>query len=278
MDSSDHQGIEVAVGSDVDISGLLYNFDSSKPWQYFRQGKPLASSVEKGRRKLTSSEKFKKVYLPKKGRANRRKNGAFGDLDRLNLTCCDGGCLLRKGLHNVRRIIRQRRNMLYEQKYNEQNYILSKLMEVKFTHTGKRKIDYNIPLLGKVCKTAFLKVYGISKHKIQCLLKKINFEGPSIEPDQRGKVTPRKLLPAAKKAVIDFILSYEASESHYRRSRSGSKIYFEANISMRQMWSNFIREHPHLKTTSLKRKNKKGTLSFSAFRHRVEWPDIITYS
>ena len=65
--------------------------DSSKPWQYFRQGKPLASLAEKGRGKLTSSEKFKKVYLQKKVRANRRKNAAFGDLDHLNLMCFDGG-------------------------------------------------------------------------------------------------------------------------------------------------------------------------------------------
>ena len=178
--------------SGVDVNRLLYVFDSSNPWQYFRQGKPLASSVEKGRRTLTSRSKLKRVYVPKTIRVNRRKNAAF-ELHYLNLTCCDNGCLLRHGLRDIKRIIRRQRNLLYDKQYNEQNYFLSKLLEEKITPTGKRKITYRAPLLGEVCKNAFLKVYGISKHKIECLLKKMNFEGPLIEPDpeesqnERGK-------------------------------------------------------------------------------------------
>ena len=122
--------------SGVDVKRLLYIFDSSNPWQYFRQGKPLASSVEKGRRTLSSRSKLKKVYVPKANRVNRRKNAAFG-LHNLNLTCCDNGCLLRHGLCNIKRIIRQQRDLLYKKQYNEQNYLLSKLVEVKITQTGK---------------------------------------------------------------------------------------------------------------------------------------------
>ena len=120
--------------------------------------------------------------------------------------------------------------------------------------------------LGKLCKTAFRKVYGISK-KLEVLLKKIDQDGLLTEPDRRGQKTPRKLLPEAKDAVVDFILSYEATESHYRRARSGCKKYFDSNISMRQMWSQFVREHPHLMTTSLKNKNKGPVISFSTFRN-----------
>ena len=264
--------------SGVDVNRLLYIFDSSNPWQYFRQGKPLASSVEKGRRTLSSRSKFKKVYVPKTNRVNRRKNAAFG-LHNLNLTCCDNGCLLRHGLCNIKRIIRQQRDLLYKKQYNEQNYLLSKLVEVKITQTGKRKITYKSPSLGEVCKTAFLKVYGISKHKIECLLKKMSPEGPFIEPDRRGKTTPRRLLPETKQTVIDFILSHDASESHHRRSRSGSKKYFESNESLRKMWSEYIREHPDVKTTRLKRKNKGPVISFSTFRNifNTELKDVLSF-
>ena len=81
----------------------------------------------------------------------------------------------------------------------------------------------------RVCKTAFRKVYGISKSKIEVFLKKIDQDGP----EKRGQKTPRKLLPEARDAVIDFILSYDATESHYRRARNGCKKYFDSNISMR---------------------------------------------
>ena len=186
-------------------------------------------------------------------------------MDQLEFTCCDSGCLLKQGLYHIKGIARQQRNLLYQKPYNEQNYLLSKLMDLKLTFRGVRKILYHIPSLGKVCETAFRKVYGISKSKIEILLKKIDLEGLSIEPDRRGRKTPRKLLPEARNAVINFILSYEATESHYRRARSGCKRYFDSNISMCQMWSEFVREHPHLKTTSLIKRNNGLVISFSTF-------------
>lgn len=96
--------------------------------------------------------------------------------------------------------------MIYQRRYNEQNYLFSKLMEVKVTFRGIWKVSYHVPSLGKVCKTAFRKVYSISKSKIQALLKKIDLEWPSVEPDRSAK-TLRKLLPTARNAAIDFILS-----------------------------------------------------------------------
>ena len=278
MESSAQQETEMNL-SGVDVNRLLYIFDSSNPWQYFRKGNPLASSVEKGRRTLSCRSKLKKVYVAKTFRVNRRKNAAFRQLHDLNLTCCDNGCLLRHGLRNIKRIIRRQRNLLYEKQYNEQNYFLAKLLEVKITPMGRRKITYKAPSLGEVCKTAFLKVYGISKHKIECLLRKMSFEGPLIEPDRRGQTSPRRLLPETKNTVIDFILSYDASESHYGRSRSGSKKYFDAHESMRKMWSEYIREHPNVKTTRLKRKNKGPVISFSTFRNifNAELKDVLSF-
>ena len=276
MTSSDQLRTE---GNNTDLGLLVYKFDVTRPWQYFRQGYPLASSVEKGRRTLSTNNKFKKVYVAKRKRTQRRKNAAFKDLNQLELTCCESGCLLRQGVNRTKVIIRQQRNMLYQKAYNVQNYLFSKLMEVKLTLRGVRKISYRVPSLGKVCKTAFRKVYGISNSKIRVLLEKMDLEGPSVAPDRRGQKTPRKLLPPAKNAVIDFMLSYDATESHYRRSRTGSKKYFNSNISMRQMWAEFVREHPHLRTTSLRRRNKGPVISFSAFRNlfNSELKDVLSF-
>ena len=258
MTSSDQLRTE---GNNTDLDLLVYKFDVTRPWQYFRQGYPLASSVEKGRRTLSTNNKFKKVYVAKRKRTQRRKNAAFKDLNQLELTCCESGCLLRQGVNRTKVIIRQQRNMLYQKAYNVQNYLFSKLMEVKLTLRGVRKISYRVPSLGKVCKTAFRKVYGISNNKIRVLLEKMDLEGPSVAPDRRGQN------------------SYDATESHYRRSRTGSKKYFNSNISMRQMWAEFVREHPHLRTTSLRRRNKGPVISFSAFRNlfNSELKDVLSF-
>lgn len=46
---------------------------------------------------------------------------------------------------------------------------------------------------------------------------------------------------------------------------------------MRQMWAEFVREHPHLRTTSLRRRNKGPVISFSAFRNlfNSELKDVL---
>ena len=170
-------------GDGKDLNSLVYKFDSTRPWQYFVRGNPIASSVEKGRRKLVTSHKFQKTYVAKDRRTIlRRKNAAFRDVDQLLLTC---------------------------------------------RHSGK----------------------------IQVLLKKNHLDNPSVEPDQRGQRTPRKFLPLVKNMVINFVCSYEASESHYWKSRTNAKKYFDSKVSMRQMWSEFLKENPVLKTTSLRRNN-----------------------
>ena len=259
---------DVLHSDENNINKLVYKFDSARPWQYFVHGDPIASSVEKGRRKLVTNHKFQKTYVPKDRRTTfRRKNAAFSDMNKLLLTCCHSGCLLRRGVFQTRTIIRAQRNTVYQKSYNEQNYLFSKLMEIRVTVGGKRRATYTIPPLGKVCRTAFRKCYGLSASKIQVLLKKIHPDNPSVEPDQRGKRTPRKFLPHVKNMVIDFTCSYDASESHYRKSRTNAKKYFDSKVSMCQMWSKFLKENPDLKTTSLRRNNKGPVLSFSSFRN-----------
>ena len=90
---------------------------------------------------------------------------------------------------------------------------------------------------------------------------------PSIELHKRGRTTPQRLLPETRHKVIDFILSHEASESHYCRARTHGRKYFNSNLSMKKMWREFVSKNPDLKTTSLRRKNKGHVISFSTFRN-----------
>ena len=127
MTSSDQLRTE---GNNTGLGLLVYKFDVTRPWQYFRQGYPFASSVEKGRRTLSTNNKFKKVYGTKRKRTQRRKNAAFKDLNQLEFTCCESGCLLRQGVNRTKVIIRQQRTMLYQKAYGP---------EVKLTFRGVRE-------------------------------------------------------------------------------------------------------------------------------------------
>ena len=40
----------------IDFHLLVYKFDAAKPWQHFKEGRPVASSVERGKRKLNSNK------------------------------------------------------------------------------------------------------------------------------------------------------------------------------------------------------------------------------
>ena len=113
---------------------LMYQFDVEDPWKYYSKGPPLASSVERGAKK--SNWKFQKVYMNKGRKAARRKDAAYSDVTSLNLVCCDQGCLLRVRINNVRQLIQEERQKVFVRPYNEQNYVLSKLLEVELYPSG----------------------------------------------------------------------------------------------------------------------------------------------
>lgn len=246
---------------------LVYRFDPNTPWVYFRGGAPVASSVEIGRRKI--SPKLKKVYVKKQSKICARKNRSHKDMRRMSLLCsCDQGCLVRRPPAHCRQMIYRLRQNFHQKSYNEQNYILSKQMEVSVCPSGKKRVIYKVPSLGTVCRGAFMKCYGFSHWKVRILLKKLDVDGVSIQPDMRGRHhnRPRKLLPEARKAVIEFISSHNASESHYRRART-KKRFFDCRVSMRKMWRDFVSQNPHFKTNRSNVENKGPVISFSTFRN-----------
>ena len=54
--------------------------------------------------------------------------------------------------HECRQMIRDLRAAFYQKSYNEQNYVLLGLMEVRVCPTGRRTITYRVPTLGAVCR------------------------------------------------------------------------------------------------------------------------------
>ena len=263
----------------LDLNNLVYRFDAENPWIHFRNGPPLASSVERGRNKANA--KLEKIYVRKRRKVTARINRPHQDIARMSLLCsCDQGCLMRRPPGGCRQLIRLLRQSFYQKSYNEQNYILSSLMAVRVCPSGLRRVTYKIPSLGTVCRGAFEKCYGFSHAKIVVLLKKLEDDGVSIQQDMRGRHgnKTRKLLPDARKAVTDFICSKKASKSHYRRART-QKRYFDSNMSMRKMWREFVEKNPHFKTNLSKIKNKGPVISFSTFRNifNADLRDILSF-
>ena len=87
---------------------------------------------------------------------------------------------MRQPSHECRQMIWDLRAAFYQKSYNEQNYVLLGLMEVRVCPTGRRTITYRVPTLGTVCRAAFQICYGFSRRKLQVLLKKLEEDGVSI--------------------------------------------------------------------------------------------------
>ena len=260
---------EASSSNACDLNNLIYRFDAENPWVYFADGAPIASSVERGRKRR--NPKLRKIYVPKRNKITARKNRPHREIQRMSLICsCEKGCLLRRNPHGeCREFIRQLRQDFYQKSYHEQNYILLRQMDVRICPTGIRRVTYNIPSLGTVCKGAFMKCYGFSHSKIAVLLKKVDNDGFSVQQDMRGRHgnNAMKLLPEARRAVINFITSHHATESHYRRSRTHHIKYFDSSMTMKEMWRDFVSKNPGFKTNRSKLQNKGPVISFSTFRN-----------
>ena len=194
------------------LQNLVYHFNPQTPWVYFRHGPPLASSVERSRKQ--HRPKLKKVYHHERKRITARKNRSHREIARMSLLCsCDSGCLMRRPAIESFELIRLQRQTFYTKSYNEQNYILFRQMEVKLCASGRRRVIYQVPSIGVVCRGAFKKFYGFSNAKIKVLLRKIQADGVSIEQDMRGRHrnNAMRLLPEARRAVTDFIVSKNAT-------------------------------------------------------------------
>ena len=151
------------------VAHLLYGFDRENCCKHFTSGQaPLSSSIQRGTK--NQSAKLKKNYLKRERTIATRKNRAYADLTRMLVLCsCNQGCLMRPGAIEAQQ--GQQQNKLFQKSDIEQNYILSKLMEVCLCPSGLGRIRYHIPDLGHICKGTFERCFGLSDAKIKVLLK-----------------------------------------------------------------------------------------------------------
>lgn len=105
----------------------------------------------------------------------------------------------------------------------------------------KRKLaDEDVP----VCRTAFLQILNISKHRILGVLKR--FKSSSEMPKENRGGDHRSHKSSAKRnKVIAFIKSFTVVETHYCRGKS-TRQYLPSDLSAKKMWRIYNINNPDL--------------------------------
>jgi len=177
-------------------TGFEYTFD---PQKHVRRR--IVSTQERGNQ--LPRAKNQKNRCRRKSKPTERKNRPYQNVKAMNLQCCtENTCLLNHG----RQVIKAIRKDFDSKLYDEQNCLLVSLIDIELRNK-RNKITYNIRGNSgldkvKVCKTAFLKIFGIGKKRIQILLNKIQPFSGRIQEDQRRYNRNQNRIPLALKAEV----------------------------------------------------------------------------
>lgn len=85
-----------------------------------------------------------------------------------------------------------------------------------------------------VCRTTFINALGITKHRVQGVGRRF-FTTGKFTSERRGGDRKSRTFEDKKNAVISFIKSFKAIESHYCRNRN-QRVYLSSELSIRKMW------------------------------------------
>ncbi len=165
------------------IQDYRYSFDESEENidRLIRRKKP-----DSGRRHTaTAIPGGRKGNLRKV--ANTRSNRPWKFIN--SYECCNSGCLYSIAMFGELDNLRRTFDRLPS--YNDQNNFLINLMEITCS-LHRFRVKYKVIIAHTeapkiICREAFLKIFGISKKKIQVLLKKLQPYNSIPRPDQRGK-------------------------------------------------------------------------------------------
>ncbi|XP_071050843.1 uncharacterized protein [Onthophagus taurus] len=122
----------------------------------------------------------------------------------------------------------------------------AKLRDATFFYIIRAKINDRIEEVS-VCRTAFMSIHGITKSKVEHLVRSLKMTG--IAPkNKRGKhnTRPRKLSPEVLNIIHDHIKSFPNRSSHYGL-RDSLKIYLSEDLNMKKMHKLFEEVHPQVK-------------------------------
>lgn len=86
----------------------------------------------------------------------------------------------------------------------------------------------------QVCQQSFLSILGVSKSRVQRVVKK-HLETGQAPKENRGGDTRSKSFSSKRDAVKTFIAKYKPVESHYSRNKS-QRHYLPSHLTVRKMW------------------------------------------
>ena len=87
-----------------------------------------------------------------------------------------------------------------------------------------------------VCKTAFLRIHGVSNGRLSRALKAV--QGGTPHQDQRGKHPPANKTPDdVVKSVTDHIESFPKYKSHYSRHDNPHREYLSPELTLTKMYA-----------------------------------------
>lgn len=155
-----------------------------------------AEALPRAKRKKPNRTRRKTKPQPRKNRPNE-------SINQMSLQCfTENTCLLNHG----RPILASIRNDFDSKLYDQQNTYLSSVIDVE-PRQRRNRITYNIRDASglrkvKVCKKAFLKIFGIGKKRITVLLRKVQPYSGDIQKDRRPLNRNAKKLPLSIKAEV----------------------------------------------------------------------------
>jgi hypothetical protein len=104
-------------------------------------------------------------------------------------------------------------------------------------------IEYTVPNAAgnhlKVCRETFLGILGITKHRVLGIFKRFKKDKAMVPVETRGGDRMSAKFEAKKSAVIAFICSFSACESHYARSKS-NRVYLPSELNITKMWRMYL--------------------------------------
>ena len=90
----------------------------------------------------------------------------------------------------------------------------------------------------RVCKTAFLRIHGVSNGRVDRALKAQASRGGCLHTDQRGRHTPGNKTDDAVIATVKVhVQSFPHYQSHYSRKDNPHKLYLSPHLSITKMYN-----------------------------------------
>lgn len=146
--------------------------------------------------------------------------------------------------------------------------IKRKKTEVSENHKRKITMEYSFNVVGKiqpVCKEFFLNTLGFKKDNHSAINMALRLKEDSATIDKRGTNAKKKI---DRNMIIEHIMSYNPSISHYRREHAPNRRYLPSEITVQNMYDTFCETNGKICSYDLYRETVKSlNISFTKLGH-----------